>query len=502
MTQGKVLPKPDVVVKRPAVAAPPAPAPPASETGPPEAAGTEAARSDVHALADAGKSVAVEPAQVSTRNAAFDRSALFVTRIAPVTGGDEASPVKLLRPADWLRGVVDKKTPATALERAHQAFEQRLLFSNFTSEKLTELTKILEDQLGAAPNDAVRFELATVLMQNKPAPATLTRARGLLDAALAGHELPEDLKRSAREVRDNVVDMLATPKKSDDKTLFQANWGVHNRCPLVCKGCYNVFNDKTMSLDECKKGLDKLKQAGVQELVVSGGDPLVWPDIVAFVEHAHALGLRVGIDSTGYTLTRELAEKLAGKVAYIGLPLDGVDQQTVERFRKGKHDLLEKVVAGLKLCGELGIPAKVNTVVHQGNIDQLEKLGELVEQFPAVKEWGWSVFQWWELRAPEALKREMAVDDTRYDVVTAKLAQDHPGLDIWAGRVDKRARSYFFVSANGEVYTFGGTATISTIIMGDLKTDDVKHIIDSPALRADSGKLAPSFRPTAGDTHG
>jgi MoaA/NifB/PqqE/SkfB family radical SAM enzyme len=111
-----------------------------------------------------------------------------------------------------------------------------------------------------------------------------------------------------------------------------------------------------------------------------------------------------------------------------------------------------------------------------------------------VKNWGWSVFQWWDLRAPEKLKTQMAVDDGKYDGILAKLKENYPDLDIWAGRVDKRARSYFFVSSNGEVYTFGSTATISTIVIGNIKTDDVKSIVNSPALRADSTKFNASFR--------
>lgn len=404
----------------------------------------------------------------------------------------EPSSAKLLRPVDWLRGGIDRKVPTTALELVHEAFKQRLLFSNFNSEKLTELSALLQQQLRADPNDVVRYELADVLMRNKPTHETLDRAKGLLDQALAGKCLPDHLRTCAIEVRVNVVDMLGTGPK--EAQLAQANWSVNNRCSLVCKGCYNVFNDRVMTLDECKAGLDKIVKAGVKELVVSGGDPLVWPDIVPFVEHAHARGLRVGIDSTGYALTRELAHKLVGKVAFIGLPLDGTDQKTVETFRKGKHDLLDKVKQGLALCEELGLPAKINTVVHKGNIDQLEAIGQLVGQFPAVKNWGWSVFQWWDLRAPKKLKTQMAVDDGKFDAILAKLKEDYPDLDILAGRVDKRARSYFFVSSNGEVYTFGSTATISTIVIGDIKTDDVKSIVNSPALRADSTKFNASFR--------
>jgi hypothetical protein len=79
---------------------------------------------------------------------------LLVKMIKPALRTEpEPSSAKLLRPVDWLRGGIDRKVPTTALELVHEAFKQRLLFSNFNSEKLTELSALLQQQLRADPND-------------------------------------------------------------------------------------------------------------------------------------------------------------------------------------------------------------------------------------------------------------------------------------------------------------------------------------------------------------
>jgi hypothetical protein len=66
----------------------------------------------------------------------------------------------------------------------------------------------------------------------------------------------------------------------------------------------------------------------------------------------------------------------------------------------------------------------------------------------------WSIFQWWDLRSTPALRARMQVDEARFQERTTELSDRYPHLGIWSQSVDTRARTHFFISANGEVYTF------------------------------------------------
>ena len=60
-----------------------------------------------------------------------------------------------------------------------------------------------------------------------------------------------------------------------------AQWLITRKCNYKCVGC-NVWkeqDEKELSTDEIKKGLDVLEKMGIIELVISGGNPLLRKDI-------------------------------------------------------------------------------------------------------------------------------------------------------------------------------------------------------------------------------
>lgn len=387
----------------------------------------------------------------------------------------------LLRPVDWIKPSVDRDS----------RFERRLLFENFTIAGLRELEVELEAQLRLAPSGTVRYQLATVLAQCMPTRRSLLRADGLLTIALAPRGgLSPSLHKSAREVQRSVRAMLLESESATTGRLTQVNWGIYNRCPLVCVGCYNIFNSQTLSYSQTKKVVEKLVAAGVEELVVSGGDPLEWKNIVRFVDHAYACGLNIGIDTVGYSFTAEMGEALRGKISYLGLPVDGSAQDVIAGFRKGKADLFARVRHTLELCDAYEIPVKINTTVTNGNINDLEEVAKMLSDYKVIV--GWSLFQWWDIRATPALRARMKIDTTRFQERARQLRRAYPQLGIWGQDVDRRARTHFFISANGEVYTFD-SGTLSTIIIGDILTQSIADLVKSPALRKDSLKFSRTF---------
>jgi MoaA/NifB/PqqE/SkfB family radical SAM enzyme len=388
---------------------------------------------------------------------------------------------KLLKPVDWVKPSIDRDS----------AFERRRMFENFTVAGFKALKVELETRLRVAPTDVVRYQLATVLAQCMPTRQSLQRAdRVLLSVIWPGSDLSPALRQSARDIHKSVRAMLAESDSGRTGHIRQVNWGIYNRCPLVCVGCYNIFNSQMLSIWDAKRVAQKLAAGGVEELVLSGGDPLEWEHIVEIIDHVHSRGLRVAIDTTGYSLTRKMAKSLSGKISYLGLPLDGSGQAEISAFRKGKDDLFARIWYGFELCRQYSIPVKVNTTVTSSNIDDLENVAQLLSEFESPV--SWSMFQWWDLRSTPAIRKRMHVDPTRFQERTFQLKQAYPQLGIWGQGVDQRARTHLFISANGEVYTFDSGA-LSTIIVGDIRTQSVAELVESPALRKDSPKFSRSF---------
>ncbi|XP_032265772.1 molybdenum cofactor biosynthesis protein 1 isoform X3 [Phoca vitulina] len=125
-----------------------------------------------------------------------------------------------------------------------------------------------------------------------------------------------------------------------------------------------------------KEGIDKIR--------LTGGEPLIRPDVVDIVAQLHQLeGLRtIGITTNGINLARLLPQLQKAGLSAINISLDTLVPAKFEFIvrRKGFH----KVMAGIHKAIELGYsPVKVNCVVMRGlNEDELLDFVALTEGLP------------------------------------------------------------------------------------------------------------------------
>ncbi|XP_059033848.1 molybdenum cofactor biosynthesis protein 1 isoform X3 [Mustela lutreola] len=125
-----------------------------------------------------------------------------------------------------------------------------------------------------------------------------------------------------------------------------------------------------------KEGIDKIR--------LTGGEPLIRPDVVDIVARLHQLeGLRtIGITTNGINLARLLPQLQKAGLSAINISLDTLVPAKFEFIvrRKGFH----KVMEGIHKAIELGYsPVKVNCVVMRGlNEDELLDFVALTEGLP------------------------------------------------------------------------------------------------------------------------
>src|SRR5438046_5443416 len=83
------------------------------------------------------------------------------------------------------------------------------------------------------------------------------------------------------------------------------------RCNLACTYC-NEFDDFSppVPLDEMKKRLDLLADMGTSIITVSGGEPLLHPDLDDMIRHIRRRGMIAGMITNGFLLTKERIEQL------------------------------------------------------------------------------------------------------------------------------------------------------------------------------------------------
>lgn len=160
-------------------------------------------------------------------------------------------------------------------------------------------------------------------------------------------------------------------------------WNLLRRCNLTCRHCYSVSTDTNfageLSTPEIYVVLEDLKVARVPVLILSGGEPLLHPDIFAIARRAKAMGFYVALSSNGTLIDEHnIAEIAACDFDYVGISLDGLGA-VHDRFRR-LEGAFDASLHAIRLCRERALKVGVRYTMTRDNAGDLPGLLELVER--------------------------------------------------------------------------------------------------------------------------
>ena len=105
------------------------------------------------------------------------------------------------------------------------------------------------------------------------------------------------------------------------------------RCNLACGYCNEYDHSSSpVSLDVMKRRLDKLADLGTSIVTLSGGEPMMHPQLDDLIHHIRVRGMIAGLISNGYYFTPERIKRLnkAG-LDSLQISIDNVDPDEVSR---------------------------------------------------------------------------------------------------------------------------------------------------------------------------
>ena len=160
-------------------------------------------------------------------------------------------------------------------------------------------------------------------------------------------------------------------------------WNLIRRCNLKCKHCYSISADVDfpgeLSTEEVFRVMDDLKAFGVPVLILSGGEPLLRPDIFDISLRAKAMGFYVGLSSNGTLIDADNIDRIAAVgYDYVGISLDGIGP-THDAFRR-REGAFAASINGLRLCRERGIKVGIRFTLTQDNAGDLPRLLRLMDR--------------------------------------------------------------------------------------------------------------------------
>jgi MoaA/NifB/PqqE/SkfB family radical SAM enzyme len=135
------------------------------------------------------------------------------------------------------------------------------------------------------------------------------------------------------------------------------------RCNLACTYC-NEYDDfsKPVPIDEMYRRIDKLGSLGTAVVTISGGEPLMHPELDDVIRRIRANGMIAGLITNGYLLVAERIQRLnrAG-LEWLQISIDNVNPDEVS---KKSLKVLDKKLQLLAEHAEFHV--NINSVVGGG----------------------------------------------------------------------------------------------------------------------------------------
>ncbi|MCX7746538.1 MAG: radical SAM protein [Clostridia bacterium] len=240
------------------------------------------------------------------------------------------------------------------------------------SQKISlSLALILRQMTGTTPYETIINQISSQFN------ISTEEACGLLE------EIIETLKEM------NIIQMSSTPFLSrtfplpviTPYRLMILQIQLTNCCNLRCLHCYAASEanaDRGLPYKQIIQLIDQFASLGGIRLFLTGGEPLLRPDLEDIVAYAKSRHLFVYLSTNGFAVTQQKAEKLVRLgVGAVNFSLDGADAVTHDTFRQTPGSF-NRTLNGIESFLSQNIPCAVQTTVHKNNLKQCAKIENML----------------------------------------------------------------------------------------------------------------------------
>jgi len=215
----------------------------------------------------------------------------------------------------------------------------------------------------------------------------------------------------------------------DRRNLYRLPWNltdnaigwleITTKCDLYCKGCHRENTNDHKSIREIEEDIAVLaRYRTFQCLAISGGEPLLHPEIVKIVRLAKDKGWMPKIFTNGNALTEKLLEELCD--AGLSEMTIHIDSKQNRPGWEGKNEteLNELRLRFAKMAARTEIACNFNVTVFEDNVEYVPKLVKWAqEHIDVVGGMNFIIF-----RAPRIEEFDYFVDQKKIDTKTLAYA--------------------------------------------------------------------------------
>ena len=171
-------------------------------------------------------------------------------------------------------------------------------------------------------------------------------------------------------------------------TLRMVAWEVTRSCNLACGHCRASAvrgpYEGELDTEKCKQILDEIAAVGKPVIILTGGEPLLRPDIYEIAAYGDRKGLRMVLATNGTLVTEAVAAKLIRSgIRRVSISIDGPEAESHDAFR-GVPGAFAGAMAGIAAMKQAGLEFQINTTITQANLAQIREIHDLAHRLGAA----------------------------------------------------------------------------------------------------------------------
>lgn len=185
----------------------------------------------------------------------------------------------------------------------------------------------------------------------------------------------------------NFPDMISSRlyKISYAKNIpLSATVEINQTCNLKCRHCYlgDARSGVKLKYETVKKLFGQLAEAGCLYLAISGGEPLLHPDVFRIIEFGRKKNMSVRLFTNGVLLTEETVKKLKlSGVSRVEVSLYGTEEN--HNYTTRDNTSYAKLIKGLLELKKQNIPRLIKIILTKYNLVDIPEMLKIAKRFSA-----------------------------------------------------------------------------------------------------------------------
>lgn len=226
-------------------------------------------------------------------------------------------------------------------------------------------------------------------------------------------------------------------------------WNITTKCNQNCKYCHRFLDICDLTYENNEKILKNLINDGITDITWTGGEALLYPNLIGLLKIAKENGVRNKLITNGKLLANNI--EMRGICDYIDsltISIDSIDDKVNEELGRGKEHF-NNVKEILDYLQDKKLDININTVVSNKNIDSIESLGNFIENYNISS---WRVFKFMPLRETAVKnKNEFEVTDEQFEDSKAIFKSFGKIKKIEYRKEEDMENKYVLLVANGDI---------------------------------------------------